>query len=386
MRANHRACGQDSFLVRFITASAFLAIALTACGGGGGYGGGGGMNGSLCGGTYGACPNPTVALTAPASGATVNGSVALTATASAATMFGLTVTRVDFFVDGSMVGTASASPYTVNWDSTKVADGSHSVTATVTDSMNDMATTPATMITVKNAAAANAAMTPAQIFPAPRSSASGNANLMVKLETGAMQGKVQLHGVSATAVTINEGFAGSSGAAVIHLAPAAAAAGEWQVPAGALLSPEQAAAFLQGKLYVIATSAANPRGEVRAQIAPQNIIVSFSDLAATQEAASLGIVAAGVAATTVDSSANTLTVHVNSTGVDDAMAAQVSTGAKTAELAKDSVNMGHWSTELAPIDAADVANFKAGRWQVSVATPTAEQGALGGQIAAARAH
>ena len=54
--------------------------------------------------------------------------------------------------------------------------------------------------------------------------------------------------------------------------------------------------------------------------------------------------------------------------------------AKTAELARDSVSLGHWSTELAAISAAEVASVKAGRWQASVATPVAEGGAIRGQI------
>jgi hypothetical protein len=87
----------------------------------------------------------------------------------------------------------------------------------------------------------------------------------------------------------------------------------------------------------------------------------------------------------VDRNANTLTIHVNSTGVDDALAAQVNTGAKATELARDSVNMSHWSTQLAAISADEVASFEAGRWQVSVATPAAEKGAIRGQISAAKA-
>jgi hypothetical protein len=380
MRAD-RTCGSFSFITRLVAASALTALALTACGGGYGGGGGGG-GGATCGGSYAPCPLPTISLTAPAANATVSGTVALTATAAAAAMDGVTVARVDFFVDGTMVGTASTSPYTVNWDSTKVADGSHAVTAKVTDTVSGTATTPATMITVHNAAAAAVAMSPAQIFPAPRSSASGTASLMVKLETGAVQGKVQLNGVTATAVTINEGFAGASGAAALHLTPAG---GAWVVPAGALLTPEQVSAFKQGGLYVIAASAANPRGEVRGQIAPENVTVRFTDMAVSPEAAQLGISAAGVAATTVDRSANTLTIHVNSSGVDDALAAQVNTGAKATELARDSVNMSHWSTQLAAISAEEVASFEAGRWQVSVATPAAEQGAIRAEISAAKA-
>ncbi len=379
-------CGRFSFITRLVAASAFMALVLTACGGGGyGGGGGGGGGGNLCGGAYVMCPLPMVGLTAPAAAATVSGTVALTATASGSATYSITVTRVDFYVGatapGTLVGTATTSPYTFSWNSTTVADGAYLVIAKVTDSKNDTATTSGTMITVKNHAAASVPMTPAQIFPAPRSSASGMASLEVKLETGAVGGKVQLSGVSASAVSINEGFAGTSGSAVIHLTPAAGA-GAWEVPAGALLTPEQVSAFTQGKLYVNATSASNPRGEVRGQIAPQNVIVSFSDMAVTPDAASFGIKASGIAATTVDTSASTLTIHVNSTGVDEAQAAQVSGGAKAVELTKDSVNMGHWSTELAAISAADLANFKAGKWQASVATPAVEKGAIRGQISA----
>jgi len=44
--------------------------------------------------------------------------------------------------------------------------------------------------------------------------------------------------------------------------------------------------------------------------------------------------------------------------------------------------MGHWSTELAAISAADVAHFEAGNWYVSIATPVEVKGALHAQISA----
>ena len=364
-----------------------LPLILTSCGGGYGSGGGGGMGPTPCGGAYSACPPPTIALTAPAPGATVNGTaVMLTATASAATANGLTVTRVDFMIDGTIVGTAMTSPYTVSWNSTTVAMGSHSLTAKVTDSANDTATTPAIMINTTGMAAAAVAMTAAQIFPAPSSNASGTANITVKLESGATRGKVMLSGLTATAVSINEGFAGATGPRAITLEAHAGTAGEWDVPANALLTAEQVTALLQGKLYVIATSVANPRGEIRGQIVPDNIVVTFSSMERTQELAAVGLAAGGVAAATVDTTANTLTIHVNSTGVDDAMAAQVATGAagatgrELAGLTKDAVNMGHWSTELTRVSAADVGNFRAGKWTVSVATPAEPNGAIRAQI------
>jgi hypothetical protein len=361
-----------------------LALILSACGGG--YGGSSTGPGPMgCGGAYGSpCPAPTVTVASP--GATVHRTVTLSASPSAAGS--ASITRVDFMIDGAIVGTASASPYTVSWDSTSVSDGNHAFTGKVTDSQSQTATSAAVTIAVKNSPVFSATMAAAQISPAPGSTAKGTANLTVKLASGAISGKVTLSGVTATAVTINEAFAGATGAGVITLAANAGTAGEWDVPAGALLTADQMTALLQGKLYVIATSAAHPAGEIRAQITPDNVTVVFSDMAGSQEAPPVTITAAGVAATTVDSGANTLTVHVNSTGVDDANAAEVdtaasgATGPKLLALTKDSVNMGHWSTELATITASDVGNYKANKLYVNVKTPAAPNGAIRGQITA----
>ena len=54
---------------------------------------------------------PTVTLAAPP-GTTVNRTVALTATPTAAAG----VTSVEFLVDGAVIGTVTAAPYTTNWD------------------------------------------------------------------------------------------------------------------------------------------------------------------------------------------------------------------------------------------------------------------------------
>ena len=363
------------------------ALLLSACGGGG-YGGSSstGPGPMGCGGAYSTpCAAPSVTVASP--GATVNRMVTLTASPAAAGS--ASITRVDFLIDGTIVGTATASPYTASWDSTSVSDGNHTLTGKVTDSQSQTATSAALTIAVKNNPVFGVAMAAAQIFPAPNSTATGTASLTVKLASGATSGKVTLSGVTATAVTINEAFAGALGAGVITLAANGGSAGEWDVPAGALLTADQMTALLQGKLYVIATSAANPAGEIRGQIPPDNVTVVFSGLAASQEAPPVAGSASGVAATTVDSAASTLTMHVNSTGVDDATAAEVdtaaagATGPKLLALAKDSVNMGHWSTELATVTAGDVASFTANKLYVNVKTPAAPSGAIRGQITAA---
>ncbi|MGP8035547.1 MAG: CHRD domain-containing protein [Steroidobacteraceae bacterium] len=369
-----------------ILAGALVATAFTACGGG--YGSSGAMagpGGATCGGgSYSTpCPSPTVSISAPAANATVSGSVTLTASASAASQYSVTVASVEFLVDGSSVGTVMASPYTFMWDSTKVANGDHSITATVTDSAGGSATSsPAVTVNVQNAGAAAAALGPEQMFPMPSSSASGVARVNVERESGALSGSVMLSGLTAQSVTINEGFAGTSGDAVLALAPHSGQAGVWDVPAGAQLTPQQAGALEQGRLYVIATSTAYPNGEVRGQLAPQSIRVTFTALKSTPEAVmALGSGASAVAATTLDTGAGTLTVHVSSVGVEDTTAAAVSSGgAQLAELSRDAIEPGHWSTELARVTAADIESFKAGRWAVSVAASAAPQGALRGQI------
>jgi hypothetical protein len=332
-----------------------------------------------------ACPPPTVSITFPANGAAVSGTVAITATATASAQYSLTIASVVFYVDNAAIGTVMAAPYTFNWDSTKATNGSHTLTAIATDSKNDSTTSAAVMVTVSGGVFA-AAMGPAQVFPMTSSKAVGIARLSVT-DTGALSGTVSLNGVSASAVTINEGFAGSRGAAVVSLAPRAGSQGVWEVPANVALTAAQSAALGQGRLYVIATSAANPGGEIRGQLAPAGVHVTFSELSASPEAQALGMSASGVAATTLDSRAGTLTVHVNSAGVEDATAARVSNAAGTqlAGLARDAVEMGHFSTELARISAADVASFEAGRLSVSVAGSATPGGAIRGAISAQEA-
>jgi hypothetical protein len=317
----------------------------------------------------------------------VSGTVAITATATASATYGLTIKSVQFFVDGTSVGTTMSSPYMVNWNTTMATNAPHSITAMATDSVNGTATSSAVMVTVHNGPVMAGSMSSAQIFPAHASKGSGTARLTVDRESGAVSGRVTLSGFSARAVTINQGFAGATGEALIALTPRAHAAGEWDVPANVALTAEQMSALAQGGLYAIATSVAHPNGEVRGQLAPENVRVSFSELSASPEAVGRGMAASGVAAATVDLSAGTLTVHVNTSGVDGAVGAHVAggdaaRGASLAELARDAADPAHWSVQLARVSAADVADFKAGRWSVSVASQAAPEGAIRGEIRA----
>src|SRR6202022_1379302 len=106
------------------------------------------------------------------------------------------------------------------------------------------------------------------------------------------------------------------------LAQSASNAGEWNVPSGALLTADQVTALLQGGLYIAALSAANPAGEIRGQILPANITVVWANLSGSEEVPAVTTAATGNAATTVDSTANVVSIHINTTGALDANGAE----------------------------------------------------------------
>jgi hypothetical protein len=96
---------------------------------------------------------PTVTLTAPAEGATVSGS-AVSVSANASDDNG--VSQVQFFVDGNSIGTDTngADGWTATWNSTIVANGPHTVSATATDTANQTAS-DSNGVNVNNVAADN---------------------------------------------------------------------------------------------------------------------------------------------------------------------------------------------------------------------------------------
>lgn len=91
---------------------------------------------------------PVVSVTAPAANATVSGkTVAISANASGAQ----SISNVQFKLDGNAIGAAdTTSPYGITWDSTTVANGTHSLTAVATDAANLSTTSSPVSINVQN--------------------------------------------------------------------------------------------------------------------------------------------------------------------------------------------------------------------------------------------
>lgn len=110
---------------------------------------------------------PTVSMTAPSASSIVSGTI--TISASAADNIG--VAGVQFKVDGQNIGSEDvASPYSVNWDSALVADGSHTVSAVARDAVGNVSTAPSLTVTVSNIVVTPPSSTPNP----PSSSGSGS--------------------------------------------------------------------------------------------------------------------------------------------------------------------------------------------------------------------
>jgi hypothetical protein len=107
--------------------------------------------------------NPlSVSITVPASGATVIGTTTLTATASDTAS---SVSGVQFLLDGANLGSQiTTAPYKLSWDSTKVADGSHTIGAVARDAVGNSSTATVT-IYVTNSAASIGQWAPAAATP-----------------------------------------------------------------------------------------------------------------------------------------------------------------------------------------------------------------------------
>jgi hypothetical protein len=94
-------------------------------------------------------PAPTAQVLIPSAGVTLSGTTSLDGTAS----YTPNITQFTYELDGTAIGNAFASPWgwlLLNWDTTAVANGSHTLTAVATYSDGATATSPGVTVTVAN--------------------------------------------------------------------------------------------------------------------------------------------------------------------------------------------------------------------------------------------
>jgi hypothetical protein len=103
-----------------------------------------------------------------------------------------------------------------------------------------------------------------QEVPPVKTSGAGSGTITIN-DDGSVSGSVTATGFTPTAAHIHEGAAGKNGPVIV---PFTKDGDKFGPAAGAKLTPDQLKAFKAGNLYVNIHSAANPGGEVRAQLKP----------------------------------------------------------------------------------------------------------------------
>lgn len=121
---------------------------------------------------------PSVTISSPTNGSTVSKSVIITANPNGGSG---TVAGVQFKIDGVNFGSeVTTSPYSVAWDSTTATNGSHTIMATVRNSLGATASTTST-VTISNV------VTPPSVSltsPANNSTLSGTVNVVASADGG----------------------------------------------------------------------------------------------------------------------------------------------------------------------------------------------------------
>ncbi|WP_375746422.1 S8 family serine peptidase [Corallococcus interemptor] len=89
---------------------------------------------------------PTTSITSPAGGATLSGTASLSASATD----NVGVSRVEFYAGTTLLGTATASPYSISWNTATVANGTYALTTKAYDAANNVGTSSTVSVTVNN--------------------------------------------------------------------------------------------------------------------------------------------------------------------------------------------------------------------------------------------
>ena len=333
-------------------------------------------------------PPPIVDVTSP----TVSAVQAPAGTANRIVTLSLTtsdnvgVTAVRFFVDGVLLGSVSAAPFSIDWDTTGETEGDHTLTAEAEDAAGNIATSTAVIITVRNMVQYAIDLSGQEEVPSSNTQATAQASVLVNLVTGDVQGDIMVTGLVATAAHIHDAFAGTNGSVLVPFVQDAVDPSLFAIAPGALLDAAGIDKLLAGGLYVNVHSAAAPGGEIRGQILPDGFVLRFTDLTGIAAVPRVHSLASGRAAVTLDQLSGAIVVQAQVQNLDDSTVAHVhqayagDAGAVLVPLTKDPLDAGHWSAEGMALNAAGLDAFASGQLYVNVHSPANPGGEIRGQI------
>ncbi len=132
---------------------------------------------------------PVVAITSPSANATVSGTVNITASASDS----VGVNKVEFYVNGSLKATDTASPYSYSWDSKSVSNGSYSITSKAYDAAGNVGQASAVSVNVNNVVADTTAPVTAITSPSANATVSGTVTISASASDSVGVSKVEFY-------------------------------------------------------------------------------------------------------------------------------------------------------------------------------------------------
>ncbi|HEX7037173.1 MAG TPA: CHRD domain-containing protein [Pseudomonadales bacterium] len=229
-------------------------------------------------------------------------------------------------------------------------------------------------------------LSPREVVGGSDATGTGNAEVTVNLDDGTVTGTVTLTDVDAEAVTLREGFAGENGEELVSLDETAP--GDWAFPADATLTEADLERLEAGGMHLVASTAEAPDGMLRGQIVPEGIELRFVELSGAQEVPPVTTSASAVAALTLDRASETLVLHMNTSGLDDAAEAHIHDGLAGVNgpiligLVRDPDDVSHWMLDELVLEPAQLDALDAAGLYVNVHTPEHPAGEVRGQIGA----
>jgi thermitase len=133
---------------------------------------------------------PTVNIDSPSNGSTVSGSAIVNVAASDS----VGVARVDLYVDGAVYASDTLTPFSFSWDTSLLADGSHSLAAMAYDPAGNFGTSPSVVVNVSNGGSVADTQPPSVAINSPASTSPGNKlNVSVSATDNVGVAKVELY-------------------------------------------------------------------------------------------------------------------------------------------------------------------------------------------------
>lgn len=155
-----------------------------------------------------------------------------------------------------------------------------------------------------------------QEVPAVKTDAYGQGYALFDSDNGALTLNAWTWNITASAAHIHHAEAGLNGDVIVGLEASADTEGLWQLPEDAMLSSDQVSALGMASLYVNVHTEANPGGEIRGQILPEDYALVLFDLSPGQEVPRVDSPASGLGYATLNTATGGLRLNAWSMNMD----------------------------------------------------------------------